>query len=151
MAFVIRVWVPESPRWLIGQGRIEEARRSLGWAVQIDPEKIRLPISPQETQRVPWRELFRYPRSLLVGCLAGLSQTGPAGVALWGVVLLALILDVSPAEAAFLSIWVGLTAVPGRAFGAWLSDALGRRYAGILTGRCQINFCGGEGSTRRNT
>ena len=36
MAFVIRIWVPESPGWLIGQGRIEEARRSLAGALQYD-------------------------------------------------------------------------------------------------------------------
>ena len=44
-AFVIRLWVPESPRWLFGQGRFEEARRSLAWALKVDPGAIQLPAS----------------------------------------------------------------------------------------------------------
>ena len=51
-AFVIRLWVPESPRWLFGQGRFEEARRSLAWALKLDPSEIQLPTSLPEQPRV---------------------------------------------------------------------------------------------------
>ena len=44
-AFVIRLWVPELPRWLFGQGRFEEARRSLAWALKMDPATIQLPAT----------------------------------------------------------------------------------------------------------
>ncbi len=32
---LIRAWVPELPRWLIRNGRREEARRSIAWALQV--------------------------------------------------------------------------------------------------------------------
>ncbi len=48
------------------------------------------------------------------------------------VTLLVLVLKATPAEASFLSIWLALIGIPGRVFGAWISDALGRRAAGIL-------------------
>ncbi len=133
MALVIQAWVPESPRWLLTRGRYEDARRALAWALRVDPATLPLPTTVPEKQSVDWRELFRYPRSIAAGCLTGLAQTGAVGLALWGVVLFVLVLRVTPAQAAYLTIWVSLIAIPGRAFGAWLSEAIGRRYGGALT------------------
>jgi len=31
LVLLVRIWVPESPRWLCRQGRYEEARKSLAW------------------------------------------------------------------------------------------------------------------------
>jgi putative MFS transporter len=131
-AFVIRLWVPESPRWLIGQGRVEEARRSLAWALKVDPGAIGLPAVLPEQSQASWLELFKYPRSILAGILTGLSSTGAVGVALWGATLLVLVLKVTPVHAAYLSVWIALVGIPGRALGAWMSDAIGRRWAGAL-------------------
>jgi MFS transporter, putative metabolite:H+ symporter len=64
--------------------------------------------------------------------MVGLTSTGAVGVALWGATLLVLVLRVTPAEAADLSVWIALVGIPGRALGAWLSDGLGRRPAGVL-------------------
>jgi MFS transporter, putative metabolite:H+ symporter len=81
---------------------------------------------------VPWLELFKYPRSIAAGIMVGLSSTGAVGVALWQATLLVLVLKVTPVEAAYLSVWIALVGIPGRGLGAWLSDALGRRPAGVL-------------------
>ena len=131
-AFVIRLWVPESPRWLFGQGRFEEARRSLAWALKMDPAEIQLPAVLPEQPRVSWLELFKYPRSIAAGIMTGLSSTGAVGMALWGATLLVLVLKVTPAQAAYLSVWIALVGIPGRAIGSWMSDAFGRRPAGVL-------------------
>jgi putative MFS transporter len=40
---LIRAWVPESPRWLLRRGRRQEARHSIAWALQVDPETIEMP------------------------------------------------------------------------------------------------------------
>src|SRR5207237_933032 len=55
LVFMIRYWVPESPRWLMRMGRHEEARKSLAWALMIDPREIALPATvptPEQTRRL---------------------------------------------------------------------------------------------------
>ncbi len=130
---VIRAWVPKSPRWLIRKGRREDARRSIAWALQVDPETIELPETLPEAPHTPWRELFKYPRSMALTALTGLSQTSGVGLALWATTLLVMILRIKPNEASYLMIWVAVTAFVGRLFCAFLADAIGRRWSGILT------------------
>jgi MFS transporter, putative metabolite:H+ symporter len=129
---MIRAWVPESPRWLIRRGRREEARQSIAWALQRDPSEIEVPEHLPEIGHTPWRELFKYPRSVVLVCLTGLSQTSGVGLALWAPTLLLLLLHITPDEASFLMIWVGLSAFVGRIVCAYLADLLGRRASGML-------------------
>ena len=133
LTLLIRAWVPESPHWLIGKGRIDEARKSLAWALQVDPSTIQLPTAVGEIQKTVWRELFKYPRSLAVACLTGISQTGTVGLTLWLPTLLVLVLRVTANHASYLVIWVGAVSIFGRLFCSWMSDALGRRPAVVIS------------------
>lgn len=133
LTLLIRAWVPESPHWLIGKGRLDEARRSLAWALQVDPSTIQLPTVVPTAEKTVWRELFKYPRSLIVSCLTGISQTGTVGLSLWLTTLLVLVLHTTPVHASSLVIWVGAVSIFGRLFCAWLSDAVGRRLGVVIS------------------
>ena len=134
LVLMIRYWVPESPRFLMRMGRYEEARKSLAWALQCDPNEIALPTVIAEEEKTRWRELFRYPRSMAAACLIALSQTGGAGLLLWITALFVMVLKISPAEASYLMIWVGILGIVGRLVASWMSDAFGRRPSGFLIG-----------------
>src|SRR5713101_7017648 len=113
LVLMVRYWVPESPRWLIRMGRHEEARKSLAWALMVDPQEIALPAILPEAEKARWSELFKYPRSVAAGCLTGLTQTGGVGLGLWGTSLLVLVLQVSAPTANFMWIWVSVSAILG--------------------------------------
>jgi putative MFS transporter len=132
LVFMIRFWVPESPRWLIRMGRHEEARKSLAWALMIDPKEIDLPKTVPAPEQTRWVELFKYPRLVVAGCLTGLTQTGGASFGLWGATLLVIVLNTTPAHAAFLMIFVNLAGILGRFSITALIEPLGRRGSGTL-------------------
>src|SRR6516164_1540716 len=134
LVLAIRYWVPESPRFLLRTGRLEEARKSLAWALQVDPQEIQVPATRPQVEQTSWRELFKYPRSMAAACLVALSQTGGAGILLWITALFVMVLKITPPEASYLMIWVGVLGIVGRLVASWMSDALGRRLSGFLIG-----------------
>ena len=94
LVLMIRYWVPESPRWLMRMGRHEEARKSLAWALMVDPKQIELPkVAPAATEETRWLDLFKYPRLLFASMLTGLTQTGSSSLGLWGATLLVIVLN----------------------------------------------------------
>lgn len=136
IVLLVRLWVPESPHWLARQGRLEEARKSLAWALQVDPNTLPLP-RPDEVKVVKtnWFELFKYPRSLLVSWLGNAgAQTGVYGIALWAPSLFVLLLKVSPQDASKMMILLTVTGFIGRVSFSWLSERIGRRNCGGLLG-----------------
>ncbi len=132
---VVRAWVPESPHWLMSRGRKAEARKALAWALQVKEESLPLPDHAPKQEIAPWSDLFKYPKSLAVSWMASIgAQTASYGIGLWAPTLFVLQLNVKPAEAAFLFLWVKLAGIFGRLSFAVLSDYLGRRKSGMLAG-----------------
>src|ERR1700740_97922 len=137
LVLLVRIWVPESPRWLCRQGRYEEARKSLAWALQVDPSRLPMPTAADAGPIVKtnWLHLFKYPRSLLVSWLGNAgAQTGVYGITLWAPSLFVLLLKVSPQQAAKMMILLTLFGFIGRLSFSYFSELMGRRNAGGLLG-----------------
>ena len=95
LVLLVRVWVPESPRWLCRQGRYEDARRSLAWALQMAPPSLPMPTAADAGPVIKsyWLDLFKYPRSLIVSWLGNAgAQTGVYGITLWAPALFVVLL-----------------------------------------------------------
>jgi len=137
LVLLVRVWVPESPRWLCRQGRYEEARASLAWALQMAPASLPMPTAADAGPIVHsrWLDLFKYPRSLIVSWLGNAgAQTGVYGITLWAPSLFVVLLKASPQQAAKMMILLSVSGFLGRISFAFLSELVGRRNAGGLLG-----------------
>lgn len=135
VCLAVRTWVPESPRWLMKNGRVEDAKRSLAWVLETSPEEVELPSEWRTSQEFRWTHLFRYPRQLALSWLTNLfGQTAGYGVELWAPTLLVIIAHVQPATAALMFTAVSVSAIVGRFVFAFLSEHLGRKWGGVLLG-----------------
>jgi putative MFS transporter len=136
MVLLVRIWVPESPRWLVRQGRYDEARKSLAWALQVNAEGLPMPTAATTpVVKTNWVELFKYPRSLLVSWLGNLgAQTGVYGIILWAPSLFVLLLHVSPNQASKMMILLTVAGFVGRLCFSYFSERLGRRVSGGMLG-----------------
>jgi len=140
LTLLIRVWVPESPRWLISKGRYEKAAKSINWVTgsteNFSAAELQAGSAVAEPERkVSFRELFKYPRSLTVSVITNLClRTADYGITLWAASLFVLVLRVTPVEAAKLFFPVAMAGFAGRWFWAFMSDVMGRRRAGMVLG-----------------
>ncbi len=136
LVLLVRLWVPESPRWLARQGRLDEARKSLAWALQVDPSTLPLPKAEVKLpEKTNWFDLFNYPRSLVVSWLGNAgAQTGVYGVVLWSPSLFVLLLHVTPQEASKMMILLTVVGFVGRVSFSWFSEKIGRKASGGLLG-----------------
>src|SRR5215472_1791551 len=109
-----RGWVSALITTLLPAGSMIEARKSLAWALMCDPKELQLPATVPAAEKTRWLELFKYPKLVAAGCLTGMTQTGGASYGLWGATLLVVVLNTSPANAAFLMIFYNLAGILGR-------------------------------------
>lgn len=131
---LLRAAIPESPRYLVRQGDIEGARRSVAWALHLPiaqiPAKVDLPPEGSEA-KVGIGQLIKYPRSFWTSVLANIGmQTGYYGLSLWTPTLLVLIAGTTSANSGLLMVFVTLGALVGRFAFSYMSEWFGRRAAG---------------------
>jgi putative MFS transporter len=136
LALFIKWYVPESPRWLIDQGRPEEARRSIAYLLMEPEESLSLEVPPRDREpEIGFRQLFRYRNSLLVTCTAWFgASVAVSGLILWGPTFLKEILEIDSDEAALLFVFVTLGSFAGRLFFSFAPARFGRRACGVVTG-----------------
>jgi putative MFS transporter len=135
LAIFIAYYVPESPRWLVGQGREQEARAVIAWLLMRREEDLALEAAPAAAKETRYADVFRHRRSVLVTTLAWFGASAAvSGMILWGPTFLEEILDISSGDAALLFALVTLGSFAGRLFFSFVPHRTGRRLCGLLMG-----------------
>jgi MFS transporter, putative metabolite:H+ symporter len=133
------VWalVPESVRWLAAKGRFAEARAGVAKQLGLPLASVPLPTVPPAAQpRASLTELFSVnPRLFWQTVLIwGGSASAVYGYYLWGPTIVALALQVEPAQAAKYFIYVSGAGVTGKILVSLIASKIGRRSLGVAFG-----------------
>jgi putative MFS transporter len=134
---LVWVFVPESVRWLTAKGRFAEARSEVAIQLEIPLDQVPLPTIPPAVQpRASLMDLYTAnPRLFWQTILIwGGSASAAYGYYLWGPTIVALALNLEPAQAAKYFIYVSGTAVIGKIIVSLIASSMGRRALGILFG-----------------
>ena len=127
--------LPESARWLAAKGRFQEARATVAWTLHVPVETVPLPnVAPINPPRGKLSELLHRPRLfafVVIGWM-GLA-TAIYGVLLWGPTVVALLLGVTPKEAAGYFVYVTAMGVIGKICFSFFAQRFGRKRCGEVT------------------
>jgi MFS transporter, putative metabolite:H+ symporter len=135
MGFIYIFTLPESARWLAAKGRFPEARATVAWTLNAPLETIPLPtVIPSTLPRGKLSELLGRPRLFAFVFLTWLGLgTAIYGVMLWGPTVVALLLRITPKEAAGYFVYVTVSGMIGKILFSFLAQVLGRRRCGEVT------------------
>ena len=131
------VWcAPESARWLVANGRIEDARKSVAKMLGRPVESLPMPaVLPPRAPPLPFSEVFKHPREFWLISLVQMGMgTALSGVLLWGPTVFGQMLRLKPEAAAAAFTLVTLSGLAGRGAFALAPQVWGRVPCGILAG-----------------
>jgi MFS transporter, putative metabolite:H+ symporter len=134
----ILVWafVPESARWLAAKGRFAEARDEVARALGRPSNSLPLPTTrPAAQPRANLAELYHNPglfwQTIIIW---GGSASAVYGYILWGPTIIALALQVEPAQAAKYFLFISASGVTGKILVSFIAPLMGRRALGVTFG-----------------